>query len=255
MFSTVPRDNSIVPLDADKKAVVTAEIKKVISGLHFMAEQLEKDELEVGFGKDILSVTEFALANITKQTGIATQSAADIEERHRDLRTANMRVHKLEAQIGAEVATPHIQMGIKSLGKKLRSWWRLDGFGHISSTTFTEYGSCEVEFSCMLFGNGESLLSETPITDKERTKLWRASLTERGFVLSKKSGERESVVDCEASRTALLALLNLHLPSCQVVSLTNHGDRDGEFVLRGVKVFIRNLDDINSLPQSTVEED
>lgn len=247
LFDQVPPDESTVVLDADNQAVVQTEIKKVLHGLSYFAQMAAKGELTRDFGKSILSIAEHTIALMTKITGIETNSAAEQERRYAAIRTANMRIHELEIQMGQAAGTEHVQQGLKDFGNRLNSWWDLEGFGHITEIRFTQYGSCEVEFSCSLFGTTRLIDSPTPISDKEREALWKASLKERGFVLS--TEDRDSLVDCDATRAVLAELFAARLPSSRISEFNNHGNRAGLMKLRSVKVFIHDLADIRTLPQ------
>lgn len=247
MFDSIPQDESVVVLSADDQAYLQSELKKVLSGLSYFAQMAAKGELTRAFGKNILAIAEFTLAEISKKTGIETNSAAEQEQRYAAIRTANNRVHELEAQLGKSASTEQVQLGLRDIAKKLNSWWDLEGFGHISELSFSEYGACEVEFSCSLFGTRPLVNSPTPISDKEQEVLWKADLKERGFVLA--CDDRESVVDCDASRAVLASLFGQRLPSSRIMSYTNHSGRDGTLKMRSVKVYIRELDEIRELPQ------
>lgn len=247
MFEMLPPDESVVGLNADNQAVLQSEVRKALDGLSFFAQMAAKGTLTRDFGKNVLSLAEFALANITKVTGIETNSAAEQELRYAATRAANTRVRELEAKLGEAASTEHVQMGLKDFGKKLNSWWDLEGFGHITEMSFSEHGSCRVEFSCSLFGTTFLVDSPTPISDKEKDALWKASLKERGFVLA--TDDRDSLVDCDASRAVLARLFTERLPSSHIAGFTNHGSPNGLLKMRSVKLFIGNLDEIRMLPQ------
>lgn len=247
LFELLPPDETLVDLNADDQAVLQSEVRKAISGLSYLAEMAVKGALTRDFGKNVLSVTGFALANITKVTGIETNAAAEQEQRYAGIRAANMRVHELEAKLGAAAGTEQVQLGLKDFGKKLNSWWDLEGFGHITEMSFSEYGSCQLEFSCSLFGTSHLANSPTPISDKEKEALWKACLKERGFVLA--TDDRDSLVDCDASRAVLTKLFAERLPSSHIMGFTNHGGPKGVLKMRSVKLFIRNLEEIRVLPQ------
>jgi hypothetical protein len=250
----LPENTSTVVLDADQKAVVVKEISEIIGGLSYVAQLVEKDSLQFSLGQNVLRIAEDGLANLSKVTKIDTDGLAEREQRYGMLRAANARIRVLEQQMGEAVGAVHIQMGIQEFGKKLDSWWDLEGFGHISDMNFTKHGHCEVMFSCMLFGTFSLTGSQKPVSDKGRFALWRESLQERGFVLKDDPREKDSVVDCDASRQTLCKLFADRLPSSQVIEINNHGNRDGVFTMRDVKVFIRNLEDIMNLPQGPQAE-
>lgn len=61
--------------------------------------------------------------------------------------------------------------------------------------------------------------------------------------------DREAIADCEASRRALSRLFAERLPSARITSYTNWGNTNDLFTMRDVHVFIRELGEIETLPQ------
>jgi len=128
---------------------------------------------------------------------------------------------------------------------QLSSWWKLEGFGLVSEFGFGEY-NLKVTFSCSLFGNFALLNSETPVSDKERKRLWRESLRDRGFVIKEEDREKH-VVDCQQTRDALRALFALRLPHATIWKFESHETRTGS-EMDSVTVVIRKIEEILTLP-------
>lgn len=253
-MSANPTAAAEVPLtlSADDRAVVLREIKAAQFALATVASQITEEEgppLNRDLTVNCLQMCEFRLDEIGTRLGIATETAAKIEERHAKLRAANLRVRELEAQLGQEQAPEGTQLSLGLLTERLQGWWQAVGFGHTSETHFARYG-CEVEFSCHLFGDFWLTNSPTPISDKERRAQWHDDLRTQGYVLtdSEPSSRELAVVDCAASRETLGAVLAASLPSAKIQSFKNRNNRDGAFVMDSVKVLIRNLADIANLP-------
>jgi hypothetical protein len=253
MFDFPPRDKTPVTLNEDQKVLMSKSLKTCYSGLQTLLDFASKGILDAELCRNVLSTAEHELANISKLTGVEIDSAANIERRHAQIRAANMRVHELEAQLGAQVSAKHLQQGMERFNKMLNSWWDLEGFGHISEVKLSAYGHCEVTFSCSLFGAKFGMFSQTPVSDKERYALWLADLEKRGFVLVDSKRDRESIVDCDATRQALSQLFAARMPSARITSYTNWGETNDLFSMRDVKVFIRDLADIETLPQMPEE--
>lgn len=253
MFDIDPRDETPVNLNADQQAVLRKALSTCCSGLQTLHEFATKGILDAELCRNVLTTTEHELSNVSKIVGVEIDSTAKIERRHEKIRSANMRIHELEAQLGAAVGPAHIQKGMERLKKRLDSWWDLEGFGFITDAKFNSYGNCEVTFSCSLFGSNFGMFSATPVSDKERYALWVADLRARGFVLMNSRHEKNVVVDSDANRTALGQLFGLRLPSAHIASYTNHGNSEGMFSMRDVQVIIRDLADIEALPQMPKE--
>lgn len=240
-----------IKLDADKQAVALKTIKDVQFALHTLGESLKSEN---GAGEDsvrtILSLCGFHLSDLSKLTGVPTQTAAEVEQRHAEIRAANMRVHELERQLGEASPDDLIQPGITRLEQLLNRWWKYEGFGHISEVDFGRYG-CKIKLSCSLFGDYFIVNSPTPVSDKERKKLWHAALREQGYILvNPRNGDDLAVEDCEQSRKTLTTLIKSRMPSASIRTFGNHSTRNGEMTMDYVELFVRDITDFATLPQN-----
>lgn len=239
---------SPITLNADQLELAQRHIK----GIYFALSTIDKGlTVEAPLSKDLaencLKVAEFNLRYLCEVLDIETDGTAERDERYALLRTANERVRALEAQLGDSQAGDRTQLGVKALSERLNTWWDVEGFGHIAELHFGPHG-VEAKFSCMLFGDFHLTSSKTPVSDRERKAQWFASLAERGFVLCVEKGEREpSITDCDQNRQALEALFAKFMPSAEVIGFNSRGRR-GALTLHDFDVFIRDYDDIQSLP-------
>lgn len=254
MFDTTPRDETPVTLDADQQALLKKSLESCLSGMQTLYEFAGKGILTVDLCRSVLSTGEFALRDVSKLTGVETETAAMIEKRYADIRAANFRIRELEAQVGSVAGPEHLMQGMTRIAKRLNSWWDLEGFGHISELRFTDYGHCDVTLSCMLSGHNFGSFSKTPVSDKARYKLWLEDLGRRGFVLGQTRHDREAVIDCAETREAVRTLIEQRMPSARITSYTNWGDSNELFTLRDIKVFIRDLGEIDALPQLPADD-
>lgn len=243
----MPLDAADIVLSPDQTAVALREIKNAFGALSTIAEALQKNlPLNAKLVHDILYVSEHYLADLGKVLKVETEGAAVIAKRTADIKVANMRIRELEAQLGNTQSPEATQMSIQNLAERLTKWWTQVGFGHVSSLHFGRYG-CEVNFSCHLFGDYVLIDSKTPLTDKQKKVLWHKNLETEGYVLADTRGEI-SVADCDASRNTLRSFFAKYLPSARVTAFENYGDPEGVFVLRSVKVFIKNISEVPDLP-------
>lgn len=242
-----------IVLNPDQQAVALRHLREVQSGLALLAQQLQKQEpLSPELTRNVLGVAEYELCDLAQTLGVATDTTARIEERHAQLRTANLRIRALEAQLGQAQSPELTQAALKILEARLNEWWDLEGFGHISELSFGPYG-CRARFSCHLFGDFSLTRSETPVSDKERKALWHADLRQRGFSLLD-DGREVELADLDSCRQALIALFRHRLPTAKVMSFDNHLRHGTDFVLRDVTVMIYSLAEILSLPQKPAAE-
>ncbi|KWT95515.1 hypothetical protein APY03_2392 [Variovorax sp. WDL1] len=238
----------MVVLNADQKAVFKRTLTEVVSGLNHLHQMAAGDQLSRDHGRNVLYVAESSLAEVGKLTGIETDAAAVREERYAALRAANQRVLQLERRLGEQVTAENVEAAVKRLGDRIDRWWDIYGFGHISDMSFSKYGSVHLKLSGSLFGTTSLTFSATPVSDKVTRATWLASLVERGFVLETSEGSgHEGLVDCEASRNALIELIESHFPSARVTGFESHRNRAGATVLRTIDVHIAKLVDIENL--------
>lgn len=237
-------------LSADQQAVALREISDLLHSLTVISGELSKNRpLEREFTRNIFYIAEASLANLSRVTGIETESAERREERYGELRRLKQRVQELEGLVGAGQSPDQLQLSVRSLMERLRHWWGKDGLGHISEVHLDGYGQLEAKLSCHLFGNFRSTDSIVPVPDKGRKAQWHDALRARGFVIGEGADAQDSLVDCDASRQALSQLVTGALPSAQVYSISNQGSGNGTLLLVDVHVFVRRLSDLSALPE------
>lgn len=246
--TTPPTPRPDIVLNADEQAVVVREVKSMASTLGMLAHMTANGkEIPHETAVSALRSVEYTIQKVGGILKVETQTAADIEERHTKLRTANLRARELEAQLGQAQTPSTTLLALRSLKEQLTRWWELEGFGHVSDVHFEAYG-CRVKLSCHLFGDFPLVDSPTPLTDKERKALWYESLRDRGFEIELSRGET-AIVDNDASRQALWSLIAMRFPSGYIVGVHNTGSRSSStLIMRDVEVMITNLEDISALP-------
>jgi len=246
-------DEQLLHLNEDDKAVALSELNKLTFVAKTAYEQLHNGTLTQGFGTTLISLVEAHLSKLSKLTGISSESAAERDMRFSAIREANLQIRDLEKALGASVNAAHIANAVKALTNKVRHWWRVDGFGYASEVSFVE-NVCKVTLSCHLSGDFSLLDSPTPISDKERKKIWHAQLRERGFVVQDTRRDDANIIDCDESKKALLLLIRKAFPSSRIIGTKTHCLREGEiFALTEVTLFIYDLTEIEALPEPVFE--
>jgi hypothetical protein len=234
-----------VILDEDQSAVVRREVQSMLSALHYLAESLAPVQRQLVHS--ILYVSEARLAQLGALTGVETDSAADRERRHTEIRAAHERVRELERQLGGAVTAEQTKQAVAHLIRKVEAWWRREGLGHVRETVMDGYGMT-VTLSCMLFGTTALTDSSTPVSDKANRAAWLKSLEDRGFVLAEKQGNIGNLAACDASRDALVRLVQSAIPSAQFHSISTRLGRGAVPVMSEVRFYIPNLEDVTALP-------
>lgn len=242
--------DEIVTLDADKLAVVLRTLQEQVRDLQ-MLHSIIKDSaspVQRETVRNALYMNEHRLVQLCKLTDVQLETAAEVERRYADIRRANERARELERQLGQGGSPEQTAANLKVLAESLRQWWRGDGFGHVSELSFTDYGHVRAKLSCSLFGGFRLVDSPTPVSDAGNKKAWQQSLEMRGFVLHTDPSEREpELVDCDATRAALVATIGTALPSAKIIQTENYHARSGHMKLRSVEIIVYELADLTDL--------
>ena len=238
------------PLTPDQKVVSTKSIKNSQLALEALLEMVAKECLDHDYAKNLLSLIEFNLADISKQIDVPIESQAEVEKRFADIRAANARVRALEQQIGDAAPIDQTIEAIKVLESKFENWWRTEGFGHTRKFSLRRY-CAQVTLSGSLSGNFSSIFSESPVSDKENKAFWIQSLVDQGYILAgiddQHYGDIE-MVDCDTNRQLIAAFISSKFSSAEIISTTNfHNEKHG-FAIREIKLIISDLREINALP-------
>lgn len=239
-------DKVPLPFTADQQAAIRASARKVQEHLQMIPFFFDNEGLSREMARSVVNLSESELATLGKLLGVETESAERIEQRHADIRRANLRVRELEGLLGQAQPTTALLPALRGLSEQLNQWWDLEGFGHISEIVYGDY-TAKVTFSCSFIGCKPSLVAPEGATHKERKALWLASLQARGFVLLDDDGDR-GVKDCAESRAALRALFAQRLGDAHVRQFVSHETRAQVSCLRSVEVYIYDLAAIRELP-------
>lgn len=245
-------EENFIGLDPDAREYAKAKARSGSIAFSTISQYLEQGRLTEERARTCLDLVFHHVHDISKTLGIQLESPDEIETRFSAIRTANQRVNDLEAQLGRQQGPEDVLMGLQHLDGKLRHWWRVHGFGHVSALNFTKYG-VEVSLSCHLFGLFSLVESRTPVSDVTSKQAWHKQLEGRGFVLGTSKKERDPhLVDCAQTRETMTKLVKEFLPSGQILSFENH-HRETEFEMTGLKLFIKEMSDVATLPEQPNE--
>jgi hypothetical protein len=239
-----------ITLSNDQREVVSRHVRDGIQTLVLLAELLKKDmELDSDLAKTAVSNVEHKLANISRTLGLKSESEQEVENRYAEMRRLNLRIRELEGKIGTEAGPDAVSQGIKSLVSGFRKWWKVEGLGHVAGLHLTESGFLCAKLSCHLFGRAGSTMSSTPVSDRERHKLWIAELEAQGYeLIFEERGREPQILDSDRSRETVANLVRTRFPSAAVVGTTNHrvyGQQ--QLALKDVDIIIYRLDELQGL--------
>jgi hypothetical protein len=238
-------DQDPIAFTADQQEAVKKSVRKIQEHLAMINWHLDHEGISQGVAQLVMGVIEHDLAGLGKQLGVSTQANDRLEDRHAEIRKANLRIHELENLLGSERSPETIQPALKVLTKRLNDWWSLEGFGHISDMSFGEY-SLKVDFSCQFFGCKPNIGSTEGMTHKERKKLWYEQLEARGFELMEGDGEK-GLRDCPATREALRLLFAQRFSRHTIFEFRSRETKKGSKLV-SVNVYIYDLAPIVQLP-------
>lgn len=243
-----------LPLTPEQVATVkrlTKDAQQVLATLPWFLDQANAEGLTREHARNVMNVVETQLRDLGQLLGVDTEAAQRIEERHADIRRANLEVRRLEQLLAQQMPTEAIQPALYQLGKQLYRWWQLEGFGHVSEISFGEH-SLNAKFSCQFIGCKPTVEGGEALSPAERKAQWLANLERRGFVLMDDDGK--GVSDCSQSREALRNLFALRLPGAKIHQFVSREGRHGSKLV-DVHVYLYNLEHITALPVPAPEAD
>lgn len=253
----IAEERAPLPLTAEQVATVkrlTKEAQQGLATLPWFLDQAAEGKAEGltrEHARNVMNVVETQLRGLGQLLGVDTEAAQRIEERHADIRRANLEVRRLKALLAKQAPPEAIQPALYQLSKQLYRWWQLEGFGHVSEVSFGEH-SMNAKFSCQFIGCKPQVEGGEHLSRSERKALWLADLQRRGFVLLDDDGK--GVRDCEQSREALRNLFALRLPGAKIHQFVSREGRDGSKLV-DVHLYLYNLEHIVALPVPAPETD
>jgi len=132
-------DKTLIKFDEAKKRAVLKSIKDGYFVLQTLIDLFSKDELKKGFSETLLSLMESHVADIHKGFDYGSVLAKEKEERHSQIRAANMENRELRRQLGEKVSPEDVRECLKNMKDEIYAWWKEVGFGYVSELEFGPY--------------------------------------------------------------------------------------------------------------------
>lgn len=246
-------EHAKLAITPDQREVALRELREIAFAANLLYKTIEKcapgEQADRALASTVLKNLEFCLSDLGKTLSVPTQTQSEVEERYAALRAANARIHDMEAEMSAR-STHGVAFGIKALEDKFAAWWRTEGFGLVSKTSFHAHG-LRAKLSGSLYGRSSLFGGDNPVSGREHRRRWLQSLRKLGFVLQQEREDDDrdaALVDCDASRAALSHLFATALPSCEILEIRSHHLRGRTIMaVRDIVVLVRDLDDITAL--------
>lgn len=239
-----------VQLTPDNKVVALKTISELSGELGSLHEMIKKNELYPDMANVIPSLLEHNIADLCKALGYDSDNDKKIKERYAELRKANDKIRELERKLGEQKDIDIFPEVMKILSEKIKTFWKKEGFGHVSDISFTAYGHCRVKFSGMLFPERGLLIhSETPVSDAKAASQWIQDLKDRGFTLRKESPdsrEEQFVLYDDKNVKLLCDMIYKRFPSAKIFNINNylaHNKKD-IYEFRDIEIMVYDLSDI-----------
>ena len=122
----------LVTLDEDQKAVALIELQELHRVASYLYESVKKDQLTEEMRRVLCSLCEAHTTRAAEILGYDLDLTEEREKRYVEIRTANMRIHELEKQLGCCDITNVVPKKLQLLSRLIRDWWGMEGFGYVS---------------------------------------------------------------------------------------------------------------------------
>lgn len=236
--------DTILQLSPDAQVVAMRNVGTLVEAAHHLHEQIKTGQLTEEMRGTLLGLCEFSLVDVCKVLGYKADLAAELEQRHGEIRAANIRIRELEQQLGSSRSTDGLKELVQRLRENVCRWWKQDGFGQVHDFSLGGYGACKVELSCMLFGPDDRH-GDTPVTARQRYAEWLAALP---YDLYQDPREHEpDLLDTPRNRTLLVELITSRFPSARITAWRNRpANRQGNdsWELFQIDVYVHDHSDL-----------
>lgn len=240
-------EEKTVQFNQDDKAVLLKALKDIHHANSQLYGWVERDELTEDMSKVLPSLIESNFSDVAKVVNYESHLLAEEEKRHEKIRSANIKIRELEEKLGSDKPIDGLKEQLSHLSETVRSWWRTEGFHHVSDDCFYPYGGLQVGFHFML--DHYRSYSDTPETDKRNKNEHIQLLRDKGFEFAdfgEDRSEKLSLIDNPHNRSLLTAMLRERFPSIQIRKWENrsrHNDPD-VFLIWNIDASIVDLGDI-----------
>jgi hypothetical protein len=139
-------DSTLIVLADDIKKEVLSEAQNLCCSADEFFNRLKAGKLEKGFCQTLLSLFESYTVRLHEHLDYSSVLKKEHDQRYIEIRQLNMQNHELRKQLGDKVSAEDVREKLKNLKDIIYEWWKSEGMGHVSETTFYPY-VCHVKLS------------------------------------------------------------------------------------------------------------
>ena len=222
--------NNRTPLDLsnEDKSKIQQIIKKTINSLAFMSQRIS-DGADMNDVHTHMSLLEYAVNDLTPLTHYDSVLTEEMENRHKEIRELNQRVHELETQRGKEVTADAVSAAIRRYEDVFRAWYQAAGIRY-AKIDYTSY-SLKIEICNELDNHQKDRLT----TDKE---LCKKLAEEMPFITESPNWDvvhdhyTSELLDTDRNRKNITNLLKKYFPNVRIFSFNSYRNDFESFSLR-----------------------
>jgi hypothetical protein len=211
---------------------IKKEILDLAKNLSFSGSELfnrlKESKLEKGLCQTLLSLLESYVVSLHKNLNYDSTLKEEHNKRYIEIRRLNSENHELRQQLGNKVSAEDVREKLKNMKDTIYDWWKEEGFGYVSETTFHPY-QCSIKLSCSL-----SFHHKDNQIDYLKSKGYEILELERGCFELKQTDKNIELLICEVKK---------RFPSSRLFKLESHNWHDVVSV-RDAEFGIRNFEDI-----------
>lgn len=233
-------DETIIELDADKKAASIKAAADAYHSLYFLHELIGKDKLSIAMRFSCIGVAEAHINRLKLLLGSKSDEEQEAELNANLLRQANIENHRLREEMGKSVSLEVLGLALYPLQQEVYEWWQKLGFSFMEGEFkgWSSGASLYARLSCYLDKHASCIEEDQPVTAvaKKRKRIDELALL---VDIDTPRNDDPRVMDTPRSREWIVSQILERFPGTRVSEWKSHGVRDrAEGSLRDISVVI-----------------
>lgn len=218
----------VVFTDDTSKNSILKDCKDLCFSANEMYSRLKDGNLEKGFCTSLLSLFESYITNLHRHFNYDSILKEEHDKRYIEIRKIHSENRELRQQLGDKVSAEDVREKLKNMKETIYEWWKKEGFGHVSETTFHSY-CCSIKLNCVM-----SIHSSKEHAEYLRCKGYEILELERGCFELKQTDRNTEI---------LINEINKRFPSSRLSKIESNNFHN-YITIRDVEVYVRDFGDI-----------